>query len=606
MRYLPAYRRWAAPPTLFVSIMAGKTIAGMTRHLGPAALVRTMPNTPAAIGRGIAVACANGRVTPVQRRLCDELLAAAGETAWVEDEALLDAVTAVSGSGPAYVFLLIEALAQAGEAAGLPARAGAASGAQHRGGLRRTGPPVRREPGTAARGRDEPRRHDARRARRADGGRRSCAADWPRGRRGGGALARIGGLSRNDRRPDMPRSASRSSTGGGRGRNGGAEPPGEADRIIDAALACIARDGWRRLSLAAVATEAGLPVLRVYRNFRSKQAILRAFLRRIDEAVLAEPPAAEDDERPRDRLFDLLMRRFDALRPYKPALSVLRRELPTDPPSALCAAASLICSMRWMLEAADIAAGGVRGAVAVKLTAAAYLGTARVWQQDDAPDLGQTMAALDGRLRRIERWLMPVPAVAPGTGETPPPPNFAAAQKTILDVARATADILGVVQRTISHSPKTHSLNGTPAMDARPNFFDFDVTKMMADFRFKPFDVEALMACQRRNIEALSQANQLAVEGVQAVARRQIEIARQTLEDMSVLFREMTQPTSSEDRIVKNTEYAKQMLEKSVTHGRELTLLASKAGAEAADVLRKRACESLDELREMAKHQSAH
>ena len=108
------------PQTLFVSIVAGKTIAGITRHLGPAALVRTMPNTPAAIGRGITVACANARVTPEQRRLCDQLLAAVGESAWVEDEALLDAVTAVSGSGPAYVFLLIEALAQAAEAAGLP------------------------------------------------------------------------------------------------------------------------------------------------------------------------------------------------------------------------------------------------------------------------------------------------------------------------------------------------------------------------------------------------------------------------------------------------------------------------------------------------------
>ena len=117
---LPEYRRWAGPDTLFVSIVAGKTIAGMTRHLGPAALIRTMPNTPAAIGRGITVACANERVTKEQRRLCDELLAAAGESAWVEDEALLDAVTAVSGSGPAYVFLLIEALAQAAEAAGLP------------------------------------------------------------------------------------------------------------------------------------------------------------------------------------------------------------------------------------------------------------------------------------------------------------------------------------------------------------------------------------------------------------------------------------------------------------------------------------------------------
>ena len=117
---LPGYRRWAGPSTLFVSIMAGRTIAGMTRHVGPAALVRTMPNTPAAIGRGITVACSNARVTPAQRQLCDALLAAAGETAWVEDEALLDAVTAVSGSGPAYVFLLIEALSQAGEAVGLP------------------------------------------------------------------------------------------------------------------------------------------------------------------------------------------------------------------------------------------------------------------------------------------------------------------------------------------------------------------------------------------------------------------------------------------------------------------------------------------------------
>jgi phasin family protein len=140
----------------------------------------------------------------------------------------------------------------------------------------------------------------------------------------------------------------------------------------------------------------------------------------------------------------------------------------------------------------------------------------------------------------------------------------------------------------------------------RPNFFDFDVTKMMADFRFRPFDVEAVMACQRRNIEALAQANQLTVEAVQAVARRQIEIARQTFEDMSALLRDFAQPASAEDRIVKNTEYAKQILEKSVSNGREITMLATKAGTEAADVLRKRACEGLDEMREFAKQQGAH
>ena len=113
------------------------------------------------------------------------------------------------------------------------------------------------------------------------------------------------------------------------------------------------------------------------------------------------------------------------------------------------------------------------------------------------------------------------------------------------------------------------------------------------------------MACQRRNIEALSQANQLAVEGVQAVARRQIEITRQAFEDVSALLRDLAQPVSPEDRVAKNTEYAKQMLEKSVNHGREMTQLAAKAGTEAADVLRKRASEGLDELCLLTKQQSA-
>ena len=142
--------------------------------------------------------------------------------------------------------------------------------------------------------------------------------------------------------------------------------------------------------------------------------------------------------------------------------------------------------------------------------------------------------------------------------------------------------------------------------DARTNPFDFDVTKIFADFRFRPFDVEAVWAAQRRNIEALSQANQLAVEGVQALAQRQFELTREAFEGFSTLMRDLAQPASTEDRIAKNTEYAKQMLEKSVSNGREIALLATKAGTEAADVLRKRACEGLDELRELAKHQSAH
>jgi pyrroline-5-carboxylate reductase len=108
--------------TVVVSIMAGKSIGFLARALpGAKAFVRAMPNTPAAIGRGITVAVPTAQVAAAQRDLAHRLLAATGKVEWVSDEALMDAVTAVSGSGPAYVFLLAEALAGAGIAAGLPA-----------------------------------------------------------------------------------------------------------------------------------------------------------------------------------------------------------------------------------------------------------------------------------------------------------------------------------------------------------------------------------------------------------------------------------------------------------------------------------------------------
>ncbi len=116
---LPGYRRFTG--SVFLSIAAGRTIGYFERGLGDVAIVRSMPNTPAAVGRGITVAVPNRRVTAAQRARCDALLAAVGEVAWIEEEGLLDAVTAVSGGGPAYVFLLIESLAEAGTAAGLPA-----------------------------------------------------------------------------------------------------------------------------------------------------------------------------------------------------------------------------------------------------------------------------------------------------------------------------------------------------------------------------------------------------------------------------------------------------------------------------------------------------
>jgi pyrroline-5-carboxylate reductase len=119
---VPAYARFAAAGAVFLSIAAGKPIRFFAERLGEtAAIVRAMPNTPASIRRGISVACANKAVTPEQRRLCLELLEAVGEAHWVDDESLLDAVTAVSGSGPAYLFLFVECLARAGAEMGLPA-----------------------------------------------------------------------------------------------------------------------------------------------------------------------------------------------------------------------------------------------------------------------------------------------------------------------------------------------------------------------------------------------------------------------------------------------------------------------------------------------------
>jgi pyrroline-5-carboxylate reductase len=118
----PVYARFAGTGAVFLSIAAGKTIRYFEGKLGrSAAIVRAMPNTPAAVQRGITVACGNANITDAAKALSLDLLRAVGEAEWVEDEGLIDAVTALSGGGPAYVFLLAEVMAKAGAANGLPA-----------------------------------------------------------------------------------------------------------------------------------------------------------------------------------------------------------------------------------------------------------------------------------------------------------------------------------------------------------------------------------------------------------------------------------------------------------------------------------------------------
>ena len=176
--------------------------------------------------------------------------------------------------------------------------------------------------------------------------------------------------------------------------------------LIDTALGLAAERGWRDLSLAEIAEAAKVPLGDAYRVYPSKQAILDAFSRGIDVEVLADETMEQDWESDqssaRDRLFDVLMRRFDALQPYKAGLGNLLYDEARDPPAALSGLQRLLRSMAAMLETARISSSGMNGLIRTKGLAAIYLATLRVWLKDDSPDMAKTMASLDGYLRRVE------------------------------------------------------------------------------------------------------------------------------------------------------------------------------------------------------------
>jgi len=177
----------------------------------------------------------------------------------------------------------------------------------------------------------------------------------------------------------------------------------EADRnrLLDAALALTARKGWRGLTLNAVAKEAGVPLSRVHAAFPSKWSILDAFADRVDETVLARP-ASEAGEPARDRLFDALMRRFDAMQPHKAAIVAIAHDLGREPLALFCTWPRLVKSMVWMLEAAGVDSSGLAGLVRTKGLAVIYLAAMRAWLSDDSADLARTMAVLDRGLRQAE------------------------------------------------------------------------------------------------------------------------------------------------------------------------------------------------------------
>lgn len=188
--------------------------------------------------------------------------------------------------------------------------------------------------------------------------------------------------------------------------NGGSQPRQtfDIDRVSEAALRLAAERDWDQVSLLDIAKAAEVSLVDLYRHAHTKQQILAAFSRRVDEAVLSERDAeAEPDEPARDRLFDALMLRFDHLQPYREGLKSILKTYRRDPVLAVGGLCELRQSMACMLEAADLSSSGLRGRLRRDGLTAIYLATLRIWLEDESADMAKTMAALDGYLRRIER-----------------------------------------------------------------------------------------------------------------------------------------------------------------------------------------------------------
>lgn len=178
---------------------------------------------------------------------------------------------------------------------------------------------------------------------------------------------------------------------------------------VDAMLALVAAEGWRAVTFGRIATASDMSLSDLYARYSSKSDLLVAYSRRVDAAMLAAlgpSPLAADGSTAKDRLFEALMARLDAMAPHKEAIRALMRELPGDPPALACFLyGGLRRGLDWSLAAADLDAPGLPGMLRRNLLGTVYLDVLRVWLRDDSADLAGTMAHLDKRLARAMRWL---------------------------------------------------------------------------------------------------------------------------------------------------------------------------------------------------------
>jgi len=178
----------------------------------------------------------------------------------------------------------------------------------------------------------------------------------------------------------------------------------DRDKAVDALMSLLAEQPFEQIGLADIAGRAGLSLSQLRGDFGSKAAILAAHIKDIDRAVLAGTDADMADEPPRERLLDVLMRRIEALAPYKEAIRSLMHSARRNPGLALALNAMAVRSQQWMLTAADIGASGPMGALRAQGAALMFARVVGVWLDDDEPGLDRTMAALDRGLASGERW----------------------------------------------------------------------------------------------------------------------------------------------------------------------------------------------------------
>lgn len=173
--------------------------------------------------------------------------------------------------------------------------------------------------------------------------------------------------------------------------------------LLPAAFALIGDEGWRGFSFDKLARRTGVSRVEIYRQFHSRGALLSALTRRADEAMLEIEEAELAGLPPRDRVFELLMRRLETLVPYRGGLKRLARDARTDPCVLLFTAGRLERSFVWLQDVAGLRCRGLRASLARRALGLAYARTLQVWFEDEGADLGKTMAELDKQLRRVQR-----------------------------------------------------------------------------------------------------------------------------------------------------------------------------------------------------------